>query len=161
MTGSDALLRHLQKLGEEETSLIGGKQYTQSQIRMAERIVQDLRDDLEKASIKPKLSRRRAFIVILEELYYDVPEYPSELTLGNIHRRASLRFEYMNRNIKAFKTPTEVHPKDPCTYYEDNAHGKARYRVALEYLVNEFDRYFKEPNAEFTLKNKSNEIKLC
>ncbi|SFB94485.1 hypothetical protein SAMN04487891_1048 [Flagellimonas taeanensis] len=161
MIGSDGLLRHLQKLGEEETSLIGGKQYTQSQIRMAERIVQDLRDDLEKASIKPKLSRRRAFIVILEELYYDVPEYPSQLTLENIHRRASLRFEYMNRNIKAFKTPTEVHPKDPCTYYEDNAHGKARYRVALEYLVNEFDRYFKEPNAEFTLKTKSNEIKLC
>ena len=161
MIGSDVLLRHLQKLGKEETSLIGSKQYTQSQIRIAERIVQDLRDDLEKASIKPKLSRRRAFIVILEEIYYDVPEYPSELTLGNIHKRASLRFEYMNRNIKVFRTPTEVHPKDPCTYYEDNAHGKARYRVALEHLVNGFDRYFKEPNAEFTLKTKFNDIKLC
>jgi hypothetical protein len=161
MIGSDALLRNLQKLGEEETSLIGGKQYSQSQIRMAERIVQDLRDDMEKASRKPKLSRRRAFIVILEELYYDVPEYPSELTLGNIHRRASLRFEYMNRNIKAFKTPTEVHPKDPCTYYEDNAHGKARYRVALEYLVNEFDRYFKVLGAEPSLKTIYRDIRLC
>ncbi len=161
MTGSDALLRHLQKLGEEETSLIGGKQYTQSQIRITERIVQDLRDDLEKASIKPKLSRRRAFIVILEELYYHVPEYPSELTLENIHRRASLRFEYMNRNIKAFKTPTEVHPKDPCTYYEDNAHGKARYRAALEHLVNESSIYFQVADAEASLRIMYGEIMLC
>lgn len=161
MIGSDALLRHLQKLGKEEEPLIGGRQYTLSQVRLAEKIVQDLQHELERAARKPKLSRRRAFIVILEELYYDIPEYPSELTLESVHRRASLRFEYMNRNVKMFRTPTEVHPKDPCVYYEDNAHGKARYRVALEHLVDRFDRYFQEPNAEFTLKTKFNEIKLC
>lgn len=161
MIGSDALLRHLHKLGMEEKPLIGGNQYTLSQIRVAERIVQDLRCDLEKASRKPKLSRRRAFIVILEELYYDIPEYPSELTLENIHRRASLRFEYMNRNIKAFTTPTEIHPKNPCKYYEDNGHGKARYRVALEHLVERFDMYFQEPNAEASIRYIYREIKLC
>ena len=161
MIGSDVLLRHLQKLGEEETSLIGGNKYTLSQVRLAERIVQDLRFDLEKASRKPKLSRRRAFIVILEELYYDIHEYPSELTLENIHIRASLRFEYMNRNIKAFTTPTEIHPKDPCTYYEDNAHGKARYRVALEHLVNGSSIYFQLAGAEASLRVIYREIKLC
>ena len=161
MIGSDVLLRHLQKLGKEETSLIGSKQYTQSQIRIAERIVQDLRDDLEKASRKPKLSRRRAFIVILEELFYDMPEYPENLYLENIHRRASQRFEYMNRNIKTFTTPTEIHPKNPCKYYEDNGHGKARYRVALEHLVNGLDRYFQEPSAEASLKKIYRDIRLC
>jgi len=161
MIDSDALLRHLQKLGMEEEPLIGGNQYTLSQIRMAERIVQDIQYDLEKASRKPKLSRRRAFIVILEELYFDVSEYPNELTLENIHRRASLRFEYMNRNIKVFTTPTEVHPKDPCTYYEDNTHGKARYRVALEHLVNGSSRYFQVTGAEASLGILFEEIKLC
>lgn len=161
MIGSDALLRHLQKLGKEEELFIGGNQYTLYQIRMAERIVQDLEYDLEKASRKPKLSRRRAFIVILEELYYDIPEYPKELNLESIHRRASQRFEFMNRNIKAFTTPTEIHPKDPCTYYEDNAHGKARYRVALEHLLNGSHRYFQESNAEVSLRITCRDIEFC
>ncbi|MAO18916.1 MAG: hypothetical protein CMH44_18985 [Muricauda sp.] len=161
MIGSDVLLIHLQKLGEEETPLIGGNKYTLSQVRLAERIVQDLRFDLEKASRKPKLSRRRAFIVILEELYYDIPEYPSELTLENIHRRASLRFEYMNRNIKGFSNPTEIHPKNPCKYYEDNGHGKARYRVALEHLVNGSSIYFQVTNAEVSIRVLYEEVLLC
>ena len=161
MIGSDVLLRHLQKLGEEETTLIGGNKYTLSQVRLAERIVLDLQHELEWATRKPKLSRRRAFIVILEELYYDLPEYPIELTLESIHRRASLRFEYMNRNIKVFTTPTEVHPKDPCTYYEDNTHGKARYRVALEHLVNGSPIYFQVTDAGASLGILFEEIKLC
>ena len=161
MIGSDALLRHLQRLGNEEEPLIGGRQYTLSQVRLAEKIVQDLRHDLERVAKKPKLSRRRAFIVILEELYYDIPEYPKELTLESIHRRASQRFEYMNRNVKMFRSPTEVHPKDPCTYYEDNAHGKARFRAALEHLVGGSQRYFQEPNAEASLRIILWDIKLC
>ncbi|WP_437398403.1 hypothetical protein [Flagellimonas lutimaris] len=161
MIGSDVLLRHLQKLGEEETPLIGSNKYTLSQVRLAERIVQDLRCDLEKASRKPKLSRRRAFIVILEDLYYDLPEYPSELTLENIHKRASQRFEYMNRNIKAFTTPTEIHPKNPCMYYEDNSHGKARYRAALEHLVSGSSIYFQEYKAEVSIRRIYEDVQLC
>jgi FKBP-type peptidyl-prolyl cis-trans isomerase (trigger factor) len=161
MIGPDALLRHLGKLGREEEPLIGGNRYTLSQVRLAEKIVRDLQSDLERASRKPKLSRRRAFIVILEELYFDTPEYPKELTLERIHRRASQRFEYMNRNTKELTTPTEVHPKDPCTYYEENAHGKARYRAALEHLVNGWHLYFQEPDAEISLKTTYNDVKLC
>ena len=90
-----------------------------------------------------------------------MPEYPENLNLENIHKKASQRFEYMNRNIKAFTTPTEIHPKDPCTYYEDNAHGKARYRVALEHLVNESSIYFQVTDAEASLRVLCREIKLC
>ncbi|MER3374794.1 MAG: hypothetical protein RIM83_09190 [Allomuricauda sp.] len=161
MIGSDVLLIHLQKLGEEETPLIRGNKYTLSQVKLAEKIVQDLQHDLEWALRKPKLSRRRAFIVILQELYYDLPEYPSELSLESIHRRASQRFEYMNRNIKAFTTPTEIHPKNPCTYYEDNAHRKARYRAALEHLVKGLSVYFQENDAEVSLRIVYREIMLC
>lgn len=161
MIDSDALLRHLQKLGKEEEPLIGGRQYTLSQVKLAEKIIQDLQHELERTTRKPKLSRRRAFIVILEELYYDIPEYPSELTLESIHRRASLRFEYMNRNVKVFRTPTQVHPKNPCTYYEDNVHGKARYRVALEHLVSGSSIYVQVPNAEASLRIIYREIELC
>ncbi|MDF0717787.1 hypothetical protein PY092_16610 [Muricauda sp. 334s03] len=161
MIDSDVLLRHLQKLGKEEAPFIRGKQYTLSQVKLAEKIVQDLQHDLERALRKPKLSRRRAFIVILQELYYDLPEYPSELSLDSIHRRASQRFEYMNRNAKVFRTPTHVHPKDPCTYYEDNAYGKARYRVALEHLVKGSSVYFQETDAEASLRIIYWEIVLC
>jgi len=161
MIDSDVLLRHLQQLGKEEAPFIRGQQYTLSQVKLAEKIVQDLQHDLERASRKPKLSRRRAFIVILHELYYDLPEYPRELSLDSIHRRASQRFEYMNRDAKVFNTPTSVHPKDPCAYYEDNAHGKARYRVALEHLVKGLSVYFQENAAEASLRIIYREIMLC
>ena len=161
MITSDKLLNHLKKLEDEEHLLINNNQYTSSQVRLAEQIVKDLEKELTQASIKPKLSRRRAFIVILEELFYDVFVYPKDLTLDGIHRRASVRFEFMNRESRGFETPTQVHPKNPCLYYEDNGHGKARYKVALNHLVNESPRYFQVPEAETSLKILFNEVKLC
>ncbi len=161
MITSDKLLNHLKKLEDEEHLLINNNQYTSSQVRLAEQIVKDLEKELTQASIKPKLSRRRAFIVILEELFYDVFVYPKDLTLDGIHRRASVRFEFMNRESRGFETPTQVHPKNPCLYYEHNGHGKARYKVALKHLVNESHRYFQVPEAETSLKIIFNEVKLC
>ena len=161
MIPSEKLLKYLEYLAKEEHPEINGKQYSRSQIILAERLVRDLEKAIGIASQKPKLSRRRSFIVILEELYYNVPKYPKDLTLQGIHRRASQRFEYMNRDIKSFTTPTDVHPKDPCTFYEDNAHGKARYRSALKHLVLESHRYFEVPEAEASLKILFEDVELC
>jgi len=161
MIPSEKLLRYLEDLAKEEHPQISGKEYSQSEIILAERLVRDVQKAIGIASQKPKLSRRRAFIVILEELYYNVPKYPNDLTLDGIHRRASQRFEYMNRDVKSFTTPTEVHPKDPCTYYEDNAHAKARYRSALQHLVLESHRYFEVPEAETSLEILFEDVKLC
>lgn len=161
MISAEKILSHLKKLDVEEQLLINNNQYTRSQVRLAEKLVKDLEHELRQASIKPKLSRRRAFIVILEELFYDAPEYPKTLTLDRIHRRASMRFEYMNRDSRSFETPTQIHPKNPCLYYEDNAHGKARYKVALQLLVNESYRYFQVKEAETSLKITLEDVKLC
>ncbi len=161
MITADALLKHLKKIDTEEDLLINNNQYTLSQVRLAEKIVKDLEKEVLQASIKPKLSRRRAFIVILEELYYDTPKYPTGLTLDRIHRRASMRYEYMNRESRGLDTPTQIHPKNPCLYYEENAYGKARYKAALQHLVNEPYRYFQVPEAESSLKIIFNDVKLC
>ncbi|WP_421803125.1 hypothetical protein [Flagellimonas sp.] len=161
MIPSEKLLRYLEDLAKEEHPEVNGKEYSQSQVIMAERLVRDVKKAIGIASQKPKLSRRRSFIVILEELFYNVPKYPDDLTLDGIHRRASQRFEYMNRDVKSFTTPAEVHPKDPCTYYEDNAHAKARYRSALQHLVLESQRYFQVPEAETSLKVLFEDVKLC
>lgn len=161
MITTDKLLKYLKKNDAENGLLINSNQYSLTQVRLAEKIVKDLEKELLLASVKPKLSRRRAFIVILEELYYDTSKYPDELSLDNIHRRASMRFEYMNRETRGFETPTQVHPKNPCLYYEENAHGKARYRTALEHLVYESNKYFQLPEAETTLEVLFNDVKLC
>ena len=161
MISSEMLLRYLENLAKEEHPQISGKEYSQSEIILAERLVRDLQKAIGIASRKPKLSRRRSFIVILEELYYNVPKYPDDLTLDGIHRRASQRFEYMNRDVKSFTTPTEVHPKDPCTFYEENGYAKARYRSALQHLVLESHRYFEVPEAETSLKVLFEDVKLC
>lgn len=161
MITSEKLLRYLEDLVKEEHPTISGKEYSRSQVLLAEQLVRDVQNAIGIASQKPKLSRRRAFIVILEELYYNVAKYPEDLTLDGIHRRASQRFEYMNRDIKSFSTPTEIHPKDPCTFYEDNGYAKSRYKSALQHLVLESHRYFEVPEAEASLKVLFEDVKLC
>ncbi|MDF0717738.1 hypothetical protein PY092_16365 [Muricauda sp. 334s03] len=97
----------------------------------------------------------------MEELYYGVPEYPRKITLEGIHGRASLQFEYMNCYVTGFETPTQVHPKNPCTYYEDNSYGKATYKYVPEHLVGSSSSiYFEESYAEVSLKSISHKIKL-
>ena len=161
MISSDELLEHLKKMSNEEDLSIGGNQYTLSQVKLAEKIVQDLELELKLASKKPKLSRRRAFIVILEELYYDVSEYPRELTLENIHKRASIRFEFVYRGLKNFETPMDIHPKNPCLFYESDTYRKARYRSALSLLVEFSETYFEIEEAAISLERTYQDILLC
>lgn len=161
MISSEKLLSYLKDLAKEEHPELNGKEYSQEQVLLAESMVRDVQNAIGIASQKPKLSRRRALIVILEELYYNTPKYPEGLSLESIHRRASLRFEYMNRDVKSLTTPTEVHPKDPCTFYEDNGYAKARYKSALQHLVLESQSYFEVPEAETSLKLLFVDVKLC
>lgn len=160
MISSKALLKHLKKTSVDAALKINGNTYTLSQIKLAEQIINDLQQELT-PTVKPKLSRRRAYIVILEERFYNVKTYPDNLTLDSIHRKAFFRFEFMNRDSRAFKTPNQVHPKNPCLYFEDNRHGMARYRSALKHLVNASDRYFQIPEAKVSIKEVYNEVLLC
>ena len=161
MTAVTTLLCYLKKKANEEELAIAGNTYTAAQIKLAEQILADADKEFRKSQEKPKLSRRRSFIVILEELYYDVPQYPVGLTLDSIHKKASQRFEFVYRDLKEVQTPQEIHPKDPCAYFEDEGHRKARYRAALSHLIEYSERYFQIQAAARSLENTYKEILLC
>ena len=158
---SKQLLAYLEKLENAPALMVNGNTYTLEQVKLAQRISADIAAELGFQPSKPKLSRRRAFIVILEELYFDVSKYPKGVTLEKIHKRASLRFEFAFRGLKSYKTPNDIHPKNPCAYYESDGYGKARYRSALSLLVQFSDTYFEVTEAVTSLENTYNEILLC
>ncbi|MEX0360969.1 MAG: hypothetical protein AB3N10_08265, partial [Allomuricauda sp.] len=135
MSDVGALLRYLKKRDKGAEILIEGNTYTSEQIKLAQQLLMDAQKELDQSRKKPKLSRRRAFIVILEELYYDVPKYPSGTTLDYIHKKASQRFEYAQRSMSNFNSPSDVHPKNPCQYYKKNGLKMGNYKVALSHLV--------------------------
>ncbi|UOY04975.1 hypothetical protein L0P88_13545 [Muricauda sp. SCSIO 64092] len=128
---------------------------------MAQQLLMDAQKELEQSQKKPKLSRRRAFIVILEELYYDVREYPKDLTLDSIHRKASQRFEFSHSAMNSFSSPNEVHPKDPCSHYENDGLRKAKYRQTLAHLVTYSQLYFKIKEAAQSLEATYRDILQC
>lgn len=155
------LLTYLDQLEREPNLKVNGNTYTLEQVKLAKKITVDIEMELGVKPSKPKLSRRRAFIVILEELYYDVPEYPEELSLDVIHRRALQRFEFAQRTLNGLATPLEIHPKDACRFFEDNGSKKMNYRRALSYLVNFRFLFFQIAPAAESLKEKYQEVLLC
>ena len=142
MSDVGALLRYLKKKDKGAGMVIEGNTYTSEQIQLAQQLLMDAQKELDQSRRKPKLSRRRAFIVILEENFYDVKEYPKDLTLDSIHKQASQRFEFAYRDLKNNQIPQEIHPKDPCTFFESDGYRKARYRAALSHLVEYSEKYF-------------------
>lgn len=76
------ILQYLENLEVDSALQVNGNTYTWEQVKLAQKINSDTKKELGFLPSKPKLSRRRAFIVILEELYYDVPDYPKEVTLA-------------------------------------------------------------------------------
>lgn len=158
---SKQLLAYLEKLENAPALMVNGNTYTLEQVKLAQRISADIAVELGLQPSKPKLSRRRAFIVILEELYFDVPEYPETISLDAIHRRAVQRFEFAQRTLNGMATPREIHPKDACRYFEDNGSKKMNYRRALSYLVNFRPLFFQIAPAAESLKEKYQEVLLC
>ena len=155
------LLTYLDQLESEPNLKVNGNTYTLEQVKLAKKIATDIEMELGVKPSKPKLSRRRAFIVILEELYYDVPKYPENLSLDSINRRAVQRFEFAQRTLNGLATPHEIHPKDACRFFEDNGSKKMNYRRALSYLVNFRPLFFQIAPAAESLKEKYQEVLLC
>ena len=161
MSDVGALLRYLKKRDKGAEILIEGNTYTSEQVKLAQQLLMDAQKELDQSRKKPKLSRRRAFIVILEEDYYDVKEYPKGLTLENIHRKASLRFAFSHRAMNSFATPNEVHPKDPCRHYENDGLRKAKYRQTLAHLVTYSQLYFRIKEAVRSLEETYRDVLQC
>jgi hypothetical protein len=155
------ILHYLETLEADSTLQVNGNTYTWEQVKLAQKINSDIKKELGFLPSKPKLSRRRAFIVILEELYYDVPDYPEGVTLANIHKRATQRFTFAQRALKGFGTVSEVHPKRPCTFYENHALNKMNYRRALSHLIQFQSLFFETEKAADSLKVTYRDILLC
>lgn len=161
MMNTKEILQYLENLEAENTLQVNGNTYTWEQVKLAQKINSDIKKELGFLPPKPKLSRRRAFIDILEERYYDVPDYPEGLTLANIHKRASQRFTFAQRALKGFNMVSEVHPKRPCRFYENCAVKKMNYRRALSHLVQFQSLFFETEEAADSLKNTYQDILLC
>ena len=82
------------------------------------------------------LSMRRALIILLQEKYYTYKSYDEvQIELSQLENNAKSRFIIRNRDMRNFKTPQDIHPKDPCSHYEDDINKKKHYRIALEILT--------------------------
>ena len=79
---------------------------------------------------------RRALIILLQEKYYTYKSYDEvQIELSQLENNAKSRFIIRNRDMRNFKTPQDIHPKDPCSHYEDDIDKKKHYRIALEILT--------------------------
>ncbi|MEL6975879.1 MAG: hypothetical protein AAGL29_10855 [Bacteroidota bacterium] len=159
--GTEEILQYLENLEGESVLQVNGNTYTWEQVKLAKKINSDIKKELGFTPSKPELSRRRAYIVILEERYCDVPEYPKEVTLHDIHKRAAQRFAFAQRGMKGFKMVSEVHPKRPCTFYENTPFKKMNYRRALSHLVQFQSLFFEIEEAAESLKTIYKEVLLC
>lgn len=93
-------------------------------------------------TIKSELSRRRALIVILQELYFDKSSYSDlKINFKEIEDEAKKRFEYLNRNKGKFNSAEKTHPKNPSKYYGNNTKSLRHYREAIELLAKMSDFY--------------------
>ncbi len=82
------------------------------------------------------LSMRRALIILLQEKYYTYKSYDEvQIELSRLENNAKSRFIIRNRDMRNFKTPQDIHPKDPCSHYEDDINKKKHYKIALEILT--------------------------
>ncbi len=114
------------------------KYYDFEELLSFQRDLQDSQKTLQGFKIKfiDYLSMRRALIVLLQEKYYAYKSYDEvQIELSQLENNAKSRFIIRNRDMRNFKTPQDIHPKDPCLHYEDYIDKKKHYKTALEILT--------------------------
>ena len=108
---------------------------------------------------KYKFSRRRSLIIILEESFFKVKEYPEDLDLSKYVKHAMIRFSFGNEEARTFNTAQKIHPKNPCQYYEDLPYPRRHYICALEDILETPALYFEIKQAIYTLQFKLEDLK--
>lgn len=111
-------------------------------------------------SFKYKISLRKGMIIILEEKFYDINEYPEELILLKIEKEANVRFSINHRDKSNLDTATKIHPKNPCKYYNFDGMAKLRvkYEEALSSILETPFLFFEIEEAIESLSNTYNEF---
>ena len=108
------------------------------------------------------LSMRRALIILLQEKYYTYKSYDEvQIELSQLENNAKSRFIIRNRDMRNFKTPQDIHPKDPCLHYEDYNDKKKHYKTALNILIDLNVLYYTNSDAHENLKSIYEDISNC
>ena len=100
-------------------------------------------------------------IVLLEEDFYDKKEY-GNVKLSDYERKSKIRFSISNSNKKDLDTPTKIHPKNPCLFYESlesNKH-KRQYKDALKEILETPFQFFEKEEAIKTLSNTFEDLQI-
>ena len=112
--------------------------------------------------IEENLSMRRALIALLQEKYYTHKTYEGiEIKLSQLQNIANSRFVIKNKDTRNFKTPQDIHPKNPCLHYEDDIDKKKHYKKALNILIDLNVLYFTNSIAHENLKSIYEDISNC
>ena len=112
--------------------------------------------------IEENLSMRRALIALLQEKYYTYNTYEGiEIKLSQLKNIANSRFVIKNKDTRNFKTPQDIHPKNPCLHYEDDIDKKKHYKTALNILIDLNVLYYTNSNAHENLKSIYEDISNC
>ena len=112
--------------------------------------------------IEENLSMRRALIALLQEKYYTRKTYEGiEIKLSQLQNIANSRFVIKNKDTRNFKTPQDIHPKNPCLHYEDDIDKKKHYKKALNILIDLNVLYFTNSIAHENLKSIYEDISNC
>ena len=112
--------------------------------------------------IEENLSMRRALIALLQEKYYTRKTYEGiEIKLSQLQNIANSRFVIKNKDTRNFKTPQDIHPKNPCLHYEDDIDKKKHYKTALNILIELNVLYYTNSNAHENIKFIYEDISNC
>ena len=103
-----------------------------------------------------------AMIVVFEE-YIQRKESPrDDYKFEYIYNKAVYRFNLTKRDKSKFNhSLQEIHPKDPCAFYEENPNKKGKYKSALKRILNNASWLIQVPKANDSLQEVYNEVKLC
>ncbi len=150
-------LKEMQKM-QVDTFDLGGEYFSKEDIQKAEKINRFL---VGHSNEKIPLSQKRAYMVIIHELYFDCDQYPDNIESQRIYARASQRFKFSHREKKTVIDVERYHPKNPCLYFENNGFSKRHYRDSVKFILDDSRNIFEVTSAIPSLKVIYEDVVLC
>ncbi|SIQ93180.1 hypothetical protein [Maribacter ulvicola] len=150
-------LKEMQKM-QDDTFHLDGEYYSKKDIQKAIKINRFFGGH---SNGKIPLSQKRAYMVIIHELYFDCDKYPDDIESQRIYARASQRFKFSHREKKTVIDVERYHPKDPCLYFEDNGFSKRHYRDSVKFLLDDPRNIFEVTSAIPSLEAIYEDVVLC
>lgn len=81
------------------------------------------------------ISARRAMLISFENMLEIEGVKRVLIEKENVYRRATMRYDFKQRNLKKLEDLNHIHPENPNVFYNDNAHKFGQYRKALYYIL--------------------------